>query len=306
METVINIKPVKHETYNCYCNNILDNICSYFAKEVSICFLDSFSFKLLEEDDAHTILCYTDKFISIMEKMCGIKISNVSITDINETINCIERQIENNLPVGFLIDSFYIPWNTYYLKMRMPHSILIIGYNEESFYCADGFFSDKIEMINKEDLLKNGNSLVLFENISDISISKKDIIISLKKTIESYSDIKAIKKYLDLYMELEMKNDADIRRSKIMYHISNIGWSRNNFSSALQFIQEYLNTDIFDTIICEVNYSYEKWIILKNLLSKSLLMKNKNMFDEKSGKIISDISKYESNIIGMILGLESE
>lgn len=300
---ILNIKPVKHETYNCYFNNIITGICSYFSKEVSLCFLDSFSFKLIEQNDSYTIHCFTDNFEFIMENMCGIKIINSDVTNMKDALLYIKQQIDDALPVGLLIDSYHLPWNIYYLKLYMPHSILIIGYDEEYFYCVDGFLSEKIETIKKENLIKNGNELIAFKNISDVHIDKNEIIGSLKKTVESYSNINAVKKYLDLYMEQEMKDGIDIRKSKTMYHISNIGWSRNNFSSSLQFVKTRLNTDIFDNIICDVNYSYEKWIVLKNLLSKSLLLKNKNMFDVKSDNIISDISKHETDIVNMILSL---
>lgn len=300
---LLNITPEKYDTYNCFMNNIIVSVCKYFFKNEYLCFLDSFAYQINSINDEYKIHCFTDNFKFIMKNICGISLFNYKRQDIYKCNQFIENEIEINRPVGAIIDSFYLPWSNYYNQLHMSHSILIIGFDSQFYYCTDGFSSQKIESVNKEIIYNKLRKLIKFENNNDVYLNENLVIESLKNTIKNYHDIYSILKYIIINFPNEIKNIHNIEISKSLYHVTNLGWSRKNFSSALDAAEKILCISTFNEIINLINVCESRWIFLKNLLVKSILLSDINIFTKKSIPAIEFISKNEFEVIKIINNL---
>ena len=132
-----NISPQKVDNLNCYDNNIIADISRFFQRDYQISLLGEFDFTYRNIDEINNLLDYNYIFTGdilyvpyMLSKFVGISLEHIETREKDNLIMVIERissYIDNELPVGVGMDSYYLPWNPQYNILHRRHYFLIIG-----------------------------------------------------------------------------------------------------------------------------------------------------------------------------------
>lgn len=304
INSLLDIKPVKHETYNCFFNNIIASVFQYWNKDVRLSFLDSFAISLYIENGEYEINCSTENFNYVLQEICGININRFKMNSNAELENYIKNYINNFSPIGISIDSYYLPWNINYLSQHRTHNILIIGYDSNNYYCVDGFSSMEVEKLSKVVIWNHYIALSSFDNNKDVTIDKHIVFKSLQCTASAYNNVIDILNYIQVDLSKDISMMIEPARSNVLYTITNIGWSRINFFDCLNMLKNSLNLDCLDDILIDINSCCENWIIIKNLVTKSLIYNDFQSCYDKMQKYLPILDKEEKKVINALIHIK--
>ena len=292
---VLNIIPKKHEELNCFFNNIIASIFEYWEKDIRFVFLDSISTKIYIENNEYKIDCFTKSFQYILNEICGIEFKNLYLSDEFEIENLILQMLKSNIPVGVSVDSYFLPWTSQYLKKHRYHSVLVMGVDDENYYCVDGFSSLKIEKISKTILFDHHRNFYVFNKADEKYNTKEKICKIIKSILGSSINVKMLKELIDDALKNSIQV-ISIENSNCLFQITELGWSRSNFKKSLMMLSECSYLSIPQKIFDLIDEVVEKWIIVKNLITKILLTNNKNISYDRIILYLKDIKNMEDQI----------
>jgi len=271
--------------------------------------------------DAFSIKYYKGRTVKSMHEIVKKDVENSTLKDyygfcvkreIVENRALAEKKIEDIIynkfkPVGILMDSFYLPWNTLQYQMHRTHCFLIIEALNDNYICIDTFLSKNKECIDKKTLLNNVEMLFYFNY--DEKLKKEndlnDLILFVKRYIsaEYKEHIAKIEEFskdlLGLKFDaMESINHDNIEQSSLIFFIANVEWSRNNFSNALKLAKKNFTTPLFDDIIPIIDEVYVMWGNVKNLMIKNIFMQN---YYKKASSLVQTIADRENRIMELLL-----
>lgn len=163
---ILPILPMKYQMSNC----LLSACSSYINYAYGDCtelLRFGWNFSLIRQDSnlADRILLFDyDEIAQFMKATYGvdIKLSNVILED--DLFTVIYKEIKEGRPVGFTVDFFWCPWNRSYMEDHSDfHFILIIGWDEENFFCVDNL-SSEVCSISHSSLKNAVLQILVFEN----------------------------------------------------------------------------------------------------------------------------------------------
>lgn len=101
------------------------------------------------------------------------------VFDKNNFLNELIDYLSSNLILGVFLDSYYCPWNKYYMRIHRKHCVAVIGYdlNNRVLEIYDGYLSNQIEHLEIE-LFKMGyiESFKYSEHGAPKRLSAKDAL----------------------------------------------------------------------------------------------------------------------------------
>lgn len=308
----IKINNRKHKTYNCF-EEIFAAVGSHYDVDITVNFLTAFSFQYCKKkyDDltlSNPCFLYWGKNEKIVSQYC---ILNYKFLDREEVKidEAIEKSINAFKPIGIAMDSFYLPWNKYHLQASMTHMFLIVGIEDENYVCSDPFLNEYNRLLKKEVLHDFCNHIIEFNiqkrfnepTLQEIISSLKIYLLQNEKThIDDLNrfayDISFMK-----FTSADRIEYKDINKSSFFSRLTFIAWSRINFKSALEYLSEKHETDIFKETINLLSDVSNRWEVVKSLVFKSFIADEALL--KKVSSLLHDIAADEAKIIDNIVNL---
>lgn len=305
---VLNICPYKDKTKNCFDNNIILSIVSYWNREYMPYHLCDFDFQLVYDEKKalkkiRTSFSNSEKVFSLCSSIC------LDYHEVNDPlrVNClIIEELQKNRPVGVKVDSFYLPWSDRRGIIHETHYILIIGLDERSdnYIITDGYLSDKLEYLPRTSFFEIEMGLITFSDMYHVRNEETEIVREFFSCFRE-EDIKlredAFHQLIGLFstdfFEQQMHEIKSQRSSSIVSIINDVANSRRNFRNALG-----TNTivEVPSVIIEKIDVLCEQWEKAKNLILKGLIT-NRVTVLQKGLEIIAEIEKTESSIISELV-----
>lgn len=312
-KNLINILPKHYEMYDCYLNNIIGPVSDYW----NVCHLPvlwaEFNFFNMN-DNPHTFedlsISVGSRFIrgEIWKDYCGISLKTYRCKDFNEFRETILEELDNKKPIGVTLDSNNVPWNTYF-QIR-PHCLLVCGINDNTgdLLCCDGdFHSEGICEIDIQYLFNQYHDILLLNNNKvesrKLNAALNYFIYVIKKNNPKKSE--NIKMFIDSFEKCWETSDiskiaANISKSYFLLDLTNVCNSRYNFMKGLQFFYQEFQTDLFFSIIHELNDLYNKWDAFKGLYIKAILS-GKKRYIESAISLLCQVKEEEEDLTNKIL-----
>ena len=320
---IVDIPVIKHNTYDCFQENIIAPVCHLFERDVHPAFFSLFDFyfmdNLIEENPLFEVECVSpyplieeENEIDTLLLYSGINIHFCSFESMEECKKIILKKLKEDGVIGLSIDSFFLPWNEYYKKLHREHFLLLLGVDENNQYvCYDANISQSIEKIHEKDILPLIKELVFCEKKDSYSKIDNSIVINMlsNRSLDDYR-IKYQKMFefanrisnYDIKQE-ELRRFKDINLSPLFYSIVCVGWCRKNYYDSINYLSEVYGIHLFDDIIFDMKTIVEKWKAVKHLLIKGFMKNRDGVFLKNVGNIIREISISESEIVEKIFSM---
>lgn len=303
----IDFVTINNKTYDCYHNNIISIIHYYYLQDYNPIFWTGFDF---EYQNNKTKMKYDDLYIqgcnkltnSILNDFCGINICKQYNYKYDEYKEIIYNNIISHEPTGICIDSYYLPWNKYYKKVKRLHYILVCAMeNSQNIVCYDGYLCKEYQTIPLEYIYTNMKYFLLYEKISKKEYKLSECLqyfknVILKNNPNKTNELLSISydlcnSNIDNYNEYD---NNDIEMSSFLFQISSLYWNRCNFSDSLSYFKRMYDFDL-QAMLYKTKQNCEDWHKVKMLITKAIFLKNSN-FMKRAGDLIERIA-YDETII---------
>lgn len=299
----------KHETYNCFDENIVSIICQCYKKDIGIYFLNDFGFnKSVSCDINDQFKISTSCGISkvLLENFLKIWIENFR----KERFSCDEfrdlllREIKNKGLFGISLDAYYCPWNiNYFGVVHMQHYSMIIHADEDKCVCVDPYFNLEQHVISVQKLYD------IIEGVLIIDIDEQKIDYTMigqicrrellnqrskrKEEIVKFAELISSQNVEEMYRSV----NGDINASGLVFSINSIRKARCNYRDSLCL---YGNKIGFDADIFEkISVLCKKWEKVQGLCIMAIYKKKDKCLSAVSDALY-DIAEEEEEIIDCI------
>ena len=250
----------KHETYNCFDENIVSIICQCYRKDIGIYFLNDFGFSKSATYDINnkfkiSTSCGMSK--TLLENFLKIRIEYFR----KESFSCdgfrdlLLREIKNKGLFGISLDAYYCPWNkSYFGVVHMQHYSMIIHADEDRCVCVDPYFNLEQQVISVRGLYDIIEGMLIF-NIGEQKIDytmvgqlcRRELInqkSKRKKEISKFAELISSQNVEEIHQSV----NGDINACGLVFSINSIHKARCNYRDSLYL---YGNKIGFDSDIAE-------------------------------------------------------
>lgn len=301
----------KHETYNCFDENIISLVCQCYKKDIGIYFLDDFGFckskrAVFNLNDPFKISTSCGISDLLLEKYLQIRIEyfRKDRFSYREFRDLLFEEIEKRGLLGISLDSYYCPWNKkYFGVIHMHHYTMIIHADGDMCVCVDPYFSLEQNAIPTRNLYDIVDSLLMFD-IGEQNIDYKTVgQIYRKEMINQKATRKEeIAGFAKLLMEQDSEElyhsvGGDINTCGLVFLINSIRKSRCNYRDSLI---KYGNNMGFDSaVVDKVLNLCKKWELVQGLCVMAIY-KKKNKYLAAASNALFDIAESEEEVIECI------
>lgn len=317
----IKIQPLRIKNLNCYDNNIIADISSFFKRDYRLSLLGEFDFTYRNIDKTEELLDYNDIFTGdilyvpyLLSQLVGITLEHIEIKERGEYANFIEKiliYIENKIPVGVALDSYYLPWNPQYMILHRRHYVLIIGvnYKEKIFYCLDSYLSDNVQKIPIDIIFNKHDRLVLVKKLEeekDFSIDSviNNLILCLSNSgkSECCDGIRNFSKDIIRKKFLVDKNVSGtiLENSNFLFRLTDIANSRYNFLQGLTYLIEKFRLNNMDDVLEETYNVFIEWEIIRRIITRGYISGRVSNSLQRAAEKLKEIADKEEDILNKL------
>ena len=317
------LEPKQDPNYSCL-EDLIFSICEWKGEDHRFAFIDCWGFEYNENAKgtmrlAQRIGTGNVKWRTYLKEYSGIEISMWK-HDINSNdfINFAKRTIvENEMPIIIAIDQDWCPWNSeFFIKFPggqggLPHTCLIIGYKDNNFLCIDPLFSEKVEELPFEYVLKGYGGYMLINYSGQKSkstlnqqeflkyISSKILEGKIPELIRRFS-----KEFINLNLSIESQGfEKKPGLSPIVYKLKLIGMGRFKIGILLDKINEEKNNKEYGVLSEQFRDIAKIWYKLSLNVMKMFYSKNKEKLQLSCVKLLDDIANKEHHLANRLLSL---
>lgn len=308
---LFHLKPHHKDTFNCV-DHVIYNASFLYGADISLWFLERRGFyygkKTVPGEDLYDMARITSRkeySYQLLQEYCGME--HVEIIDrtftAKETLEYVVDCAEEQHLVGLTFDSFYCPWSRSYHSIHVPHSVLIVGYEEKGFLILDGYLSRNIQILPFLELDNTKIYLSFHRERTKRQIGKQTVLKLLDKNIRQYGkyrDMRAFREEIREYSTTNSKDkpsSVDLDTSLFLLYLSGLGWDNINFAYALQTLQDQgvIQRNI-DTVAQGLNRQWKNWLQIRGYAMKAVLLREQSIL----------MFEYMYQRIGDIIALEKE
>ncbi len=310
---VLNIYPYQNNTKNCFDNNIIAVISSYWGRDYKPYHLCDFNFELKRDDkkELRKIVTSYSNAMKMLRLCTSIRLNYHNLKGNSMklyTLLC--EELSQGRPIGVMADSYNLPWNHYHGVIHETHFFLITGFEERSrnLIISDGYLSDKLENISFDYFSEIERELITFSDTDDRRGKDMEIVHEFlscfnEKAIDDREN--AIQSLLLVFTEelfAQQVSDMKSRKStSIVSKINDVVNSRKNFRDALN---SYKIPGITTGDLEKMNYICERWEGAKNIILKSVIIERFSMLD-KGLRIIAELINEECSMLSKFLKIQN-
>lgn len=309
---VLNIYPYKDNIENCFDNNIISVISSYWNRDYKPYHFCDFNFEL-EFNDKKELRKIRTSYSNAMKMFSLCTSIRFDYHDLRgdsvKLYNLLYEELRQKRPIGAMTDSYDLPWNYYNGIIHETHFFLITGFEEcsRNLIISDGYFSDKLVRISLDYFTEIERGLITFSDIDDRRNKDIEIVYEFLSCFNEralHERENAIQELLMIFTEemfaqqvYDMKSQ---KSSSIVSMVNNVVNSRQNFRDVLN---SYKIPGISTEDLEKMNYICEQWERAKNMILKSVIVDRFSMLD-KGLEIIADLKNEECSILSKFLNIK--
>lgn len=214
-----------------------------------------------------------------LSRICGISmVYNNSIDAITAYNNIIPRLLDCNAPIGLYFDLYWCKWTRHYLKNHSYHIIIIIAKQIDGYLCVDTNFSQKIELLNKNDFIL-GYRAIYEIVLEPQNITRHDIGKYISNM--TFINLEGIKDNLRLFC-INIKKEISWEKEfyyndafdvPMIYNLYLLIGGRLMFKKFLEYISDFSKASSYNNILNVFNEIIFHWTVLFNIIKKSYIMK---------------------------------
>lgn len=318
---IIDIKPNKVKYLNCYDNNIIADIARLYDCDYFISLLGEFDFTYRYIDCVENLLDYNDIFTGdilhvpyMLSEFVGITLEHIEIKERDTYADFIEkilRYIDNKIPVGVALDSYYLPWNPQYMILHRRHYVLIIGVNnkEKIFYCLDSYLSDNVQKIPIDIIFNKHDRLVLVKKLEEEKVFSIDSVInnlilclSNSGKSECCDGIRNFSKDIIKKKFLVDKNVSGtiLENSNFLFRLTDIANSRYNFLQGLTYLNEKFRLNNMNYVLEETYNVFIEWEIIRRMITRGYISGRVSSSLKRVAEKLEEIADKEEDILNKL------
>lgn len=314
----LDVMPFHDDFANCF-EECMISVANYFGRNYIPMYSQAWGFSFREENDQSNNVGYSlnadrGRVYDLFAAYCGIQVSFVNKEDAHEVINIIGNELENNTPIGVLMDTYYYSWDPN-KNQHGQHWFLITGIDAEKeiFYCTDPYFMQKDAVLSFEDFI-NGYLGVHFRfslvNDEVKVYDWKGIIDSTINKIEgkSHSLFDNMLEFAD-YLE----KNSSLNREKAMcsrvidmpfyINLQALSRSRKQFAKFLEHIASKYSIEELYNVSMKLNDASCKWDVIRGIMVKGIVTSNESIIKLKIPAKIREIAHYEHDIFNLMVNV---
>lgn len=281
------VKPIRRDYYSCI-DGILATMANYFGKACSLMFIGYFGFEYsARKEDATSIgeklsegiQCYSRYSL---HRYHNLKATWHNIDNYKKLHSIIVNSLNDSIPMGVYLDSFFCPWNNAYQKFHINHYVLIIGINdvENKYICLDPYSSEERYQLSYEFLEKGFREYISFEddqrsyanfslsNILQENFYSKEHLESIEQKYDNIMLFACdLTKHIDIDREISPWN-GDLQSTVLFRKINSIGKDRAKFAYTLRSLSYVFESSDIYYISLEVEKLCNCWDNVNSLLFK--------------------------------------
>ncbi|NMA31937.1 MAG: BtrH N-terminal domain-containing protein [Candidatus Methanofastidiosa archaeon] len=310
---MINILPIKYDTYDCLQNNFIGQTSKYWGFNHLPVLWTGLDFSFIDNQsrtiDGIEINGSNQSDQDILRDFCGLSMQNCNYNNFDDFLEIIEIELTKAIPIAVTIDSYHLKWNKYFQKLYRKHFMLISGIDkiDNEFLCCDGYLTTEICKIDMNYLFEKQEEIKIFKRIEVKQKDIKESSIYLKNVIKKNNPHKSehIKKFANCLLNCwnvenigSMSTDMDL--SDFLFYLTRVCWNRNNFIKGLQYFREEFQSNVFVHVISDLNDIYNNWNMFKALYIKSIISGQKS-FLERAVDLLLKIDEKETKATQEIL-----
>lgn len=307
MQKILNFSSQRYDViYDCY-DEMVMVLCDYFGvnRDNSFCWRWGFNYEHQQNDISVTL--YDQLYVNqdqttvckLAERYLGIEIHGYHYQHVCNLDELVMNKINQNLPVGLVVDTSECPWNPLYHKQKIRHCSLIIGYEDQYYYVLEPFLNFEVFKIEKSQF-----SEPLIMSVMDISYSPTDehkksemILDGFRYVHNNGKKIESIHRYAnemkqsieaDLVDEL---TNEDVRYIPSLRAFKNLGTERKGLLEFFTNNRQYMEDSTFHLL----EECVEKWELCLTRLIRVYLTRKPGKIDSIV-EMLHEIAELELNI----------
>jgi len=277
-----------NDAYNCLDNLIVDAT-KWWGRNYELLFAGSWGF-YYKQIGAKGREALGDNINSSMnypwdcfEKYHGVKINIIKNADYQDILRVIREELKENRPVIIYMDTFWCPWyKSNYQEIHSVHYCLAIGIDDSNnLLIADSQFANNGTTLPEYNFSKGYGEYMTFSLKEPESASmawRKIIRNAVDRIMSPAEDISIFEQMRNLGNDIRDKLDyaTEIRgveeyplRAKLFQSLYNIGRGRKQFSIALNYLGNLVNSHELLLLSDRVRLAGERWMSLFGIMGKS-------------------------------------
>lgn len=301
-------------SYSCV-DMAIHALCTWKKKDYVMMFSESWGFKYENKVNVNDFEGKLNADIGmkyeLLKEYHGIELEDYDSENKEQLFEFVKSELENNNPVGVIVDIYWCPWfYEAYKKAHGNHYLLVIGIDEENdeLICKDFQMAIDGKTMTKKQLKEACLGCTKFnyvESVGEISIemilkNAVDRIYNPEKNIDIIEDINKFGSDLKLNLNINevVKGYEDTPYlAPLLKKIKEISKGRSQFAITLTYIMEKKNVYEIRPIIHMLSLAAEKWDTVVGMLIKSYYLENRGKIIDRISNKILEIATLEKSII---------
>ena len=288
---------------NCYENMIL-YVGDFFKKDVNLYFLNTFGFAYVTDGiqiDQHCVLNKSSISFSneLLWEYCGIRTAVIENNENNPTRDPIQCMEGKNRIIGLRLN-----------EEDEDNFVIYLGECDGVYKYQNLYRNREINVIPARNFDTQVIQYFVFEDYG-VGFEPKgldDVVLFLRTYINCSKDeyLKALNRFardIDLFAFSSDVTVSHLIRSKFIFGLSNVSWSRYNFACALDHAKNLYQTHVFDQVISKLLQCHKCWELVKNYVVKSFFIKEKLLYRKKIADLLLLIIEMESDMTHDLISL---
>lgn len=256
--------------------------------------------------------------LDYMQDFVGLYLDRIPSSNLSklELVDYIKISIEENVPIGIFIDTYYTPWlDKYYQKVHMPHSFLVIDVDEKEEYllCIDGFSSDKTVKLLFENLFSY-TGIMTFKPITPrMNTSFRNVISQIVNGLKDNNKLDncdCIRLFSHDVEEINFSDEEkiiyqELHNSQFIFGLKSIEYSRKNIADMFCYMcNEFPDqSDSLLSIQSKINAITEQWKLLIVYFVKGFYSSQTSHYMNKAAELLLFIANNEEDVARSLTAL---
>lgn len=283
---LMDVNPIKSGG-NCF-DDILETAGRWFGCDHMLVYAFSLKMSFNAENTLNTVgqrlvVDFMDYF-HLLDKYHGFLLQIHNQLTAQEAMALIYEQWKKGNPVGVYFNSYYAPWDPFYLTTHsLIHIFLVVGINDQTgdLYCVDPFYEKKNLILPFDHFQQGFRSCLTFELApTKVTLDKVQLFQDLRQQLSEYAESKhtlnhmlALANALSTFdISAESQGNNSFGETSIFLRLGILISRRINFARMLTYLDSRYNAPALIPIADKINELAASWTLVRGLITKMNMM----------------------------------
>lgn len=318
----LNVLPF-HDNFAHCLDECIISAAKYYGRNFILMYSQAWGFSFIEKLMKNNMSYWLDadrgQVYDLLRLYHGIRVTFSNKIESNKVKNIIINELIKNNPVGVLMDTYYYSWDPN-KNQHGRHWFLITGVDTEKalFYCTDPYFQQKNAILEFKDFIDGYLGVYFtFSLVKDeiLDYDWKSIIDEVMKKINGINEERTsifnnMIEYADYLEKSICLTDEFVENGRIIdmpfyINLQAISRGRLQYALFLENVASKYSVDEFFEIAEKLKYVSSKWDVIRGIMVKSIITKNKSMIQSRIPPKIREISNYEKDIFNLMANINT-